>query len=432
MKRIFAALLTGGIFLASCAAPTPLPVSAPPTSSPTSTCSPTPPPATFTPAPSATFTPAPNYQDALLTALPHADDSCLPDKTADDLGIYIYDLTHERELISINPDVPFQFASAFKAPVLSYFLSQCKTYWDTESAEWQAHFLNLEDARNIPFYTSAEYRALLAAELSDVRNWDNIESFFESHRAEQNGVSGAIDKRYFILSKVYAMIARSNNAASAEVLKFVHENCAPVQPPALTCYQPNDISAFNAWFNAFSGISYTEGESQRGLFNWDSVMEKNAAGQSVETRLATFGQQDSCVTSLARLNCSATYGANVWTARDFFRFYNALASSADTRLKNTALALLSLDVESPSRGNLKNLARRMGAASMSKNGHAFFIQGSINTDAGIFVYKDTVYIIVVLGYDAQPSLSLLYGDYSPKGEPLTEQSLLRDLLMSAP
>jgi hypothetical protein len=38
-------------------------------------------------------------------------------------------------------------------------------------------------------------------------------------------------------------------------------------------------------------------------------------------------------------------------------------------------------------------------------------------------------MIAVLGYDAQVSLSLLYGEYAPEGEPLTEGSLLRDFLV---
>jgi hypothetical protein len=145
--------------------------------------------------------------------------------------------------------------------------------------------------------------------------------------------------------------------------------------------------------------------------------------------MPTYGLEDACVTQTARLNCSASSGASVWTARDFFKFYDALYRLKDERARNIGLGLLSVDNPGPARGNLKNLARRMGAVSLSKNGHAHFIHGSINTDAGIFYYENTAFMIAVLGYDAQVSLSLLYGEYAPEGEPLTEGSLLRDFLV---
>jgi hypothetical protein len=118
----------------------------------------------------------------------------------------------------------------------------------------------------------------------------------------------------------------------------------------------------------------------------------------------------------------------MWTARDFFKFYDALYHLGDDRARNAAFNMLAVDNEGPARGNLKNLARKMGAVSLSKNGHAHFILGSINTDAGIFHYQNRTFIVVVLGYDAQPSLSLLYGDYDSKGEPVIDVSLIRDVL----
>ncbi|GAB4547043.1 MAG: hypothetical protein Fur002_22710 [Anaerolineales bacterium] len=433
MKKFFAPLFLC-LTLAACAPSATLApsVTALPSATATPTCTPTSSP-TLTQIPSPKLTPVPLsvvYNQRLLSALPHADDSCLPAQTADDMGIYLYDLYAQQELLSINADVPFQFASAFKGPVLVYFLSQCKAYWDMESPEWQTYFLNQQEARNIPYYSSDEYRALLAAQLTDPQRWDNIEAFFAANRFAQNGAASAIDKRYFILSSVYSMTARSNNPAAGEVLNFVYEHCAPVTPPpnAPACYSRNAISQFNAWFNQFAGIEYAADEPQRGLFKWDTVIEKGENGQTVETKLPTFGIEDACVSQWARLSCSADVGSNAWTARDFFRFYKALAEANDARLKNAALALLGVDAPGAARGNLKNLARRMGAAAFSKNGHAYFIHGSINTDAGILLYKNKAFIVVALGYDAQPSLSLLYGDYSPSGEPLAEQSLLRDLL----
>ena len=377
--------------------------------------------------------PSIEYNQKLLSALPKNDASCLPDKTKDDLGIYIYDLNKSQELVSINADVPFQFASAFKGPVLVYFLSRCEKYWDTESPEWDAYFTQLETARNIPYYASPEYKALIAPYFADVNNWDNIEAFFDANHFTQNGVESRIDKRYFILSKVYGMTTRSNNLAAGEILQFVFDNCQPEPEARLSsssaCYQPNAISEFNLWFNEFSKIVYQDGEARRGLFKWDVVIEKNANGASYNATMATFGLEDKCALQKARLSCSESFGVNEWTARDFFKFYNALYQLTDARARSAALDMLAIDNEGPARGNLKNLARKMGASSMSKNGHAHFIHGSINTDAGIFHYQNGAFIIVVLGYDAQNSLSLLYGDYSPKGEPLIEASLIRDLLV---
>jgi hypothetical protein len=419
------------VSLVSCGVnPTEIPATPMFTSTPT--CTPT---ATATSVSTITPTSVPlsiEYNQKFLSALPGADDSCLPDKTADDLGIYIYDLNQNRELISINADVPFQFASAFKGPVLVYFLSQCKKYWDTTSPEWDVYFTNPALARDIPYYMSPEYKALIAPYFSDVRNWENVEAFFESNRFVNNGLAGVMDKRYFILSKVYSMATRSNNRAAGEVLQFVFDNCQPESgtrlSSSLQCYEPDAISQFNLWFNEFSKITYADEEPRRGLFKWDVVIEKDSNGNSYEADMVTKGQEDQCVTQTAQLNCSKSTGVNVWTARDFFKFYFALYRLGDASVRNAALNMLSIDNEGPARGNLKNLARKMGASSMSKNGHAHFIQGSINTDAGIFHYQNATFVIVVLGYDAQPSLSLLYGDYDPKGAPTIDVSLIRDLL----
>lgn len=372
------------------------------------------------------------YNQRFLSALPSADASCLPDKTTDDLGIYIYDLNKNQELISINAEAQFQFASAFKGPLLVYFLSRCQKYWDPESPAWNAYFADIASARNIERYVSAEYKDQVTQYIADVNHWGNVEAFFASNRFDADGAEGIIDQRFFVLSKVYSMTTRSSNSAAGEILQFVHDNCQPETQPQISstrdCYQPNAISEFNLWFEEFSKISYQNNEARRGMFKWDVVIEKDTSGNPYEEKMATYGLEDKCVTQSAQLSCSASTGMNVWTAKDFFKFYDALYHWGDDRARNAALGMLMIDLQSPARGNLKNLARRMGATSMSKNGHAYFIHGSISTDAGIFYYQNTPFIIVVLGYDAQNSLSLLYGDYTPEGVPLTDQSLIRDLL----
>ncbi|MDD2922121.1 MAG: hypothetical protein PHQ36_07525 [Anaerolineales bacterium] len=369
-----------------------------------------------------------------LSALPGADAGCLPDKTEDDLGVYIYDLSVNQELISINEDAPFQFASAFKAPVLVYFLSRCKKYWDPESPAWDSYIADIEAANNIERYVTPEYRDQVAQYVADVNNWGDMERFFAANRFDANGVEDPIDQRFFVLGKAYSMITRSNNFSTGDILRFVYDNCQPEESAARLsstrdCYQPNAISQFNLWFNEFSNIEYRDDEIQRGLFKWDVVVEDDANGKPYEVTLPTHGLKDKCASQTARLGCvSDIYGKNVWTARDLFKFYKALAYFDDDRARAAALGILAIDKEGPARGNLKNLARKMGATSMSKNGHARFVHGSINTDAGIFYYRDVPFIVVTLGYDAQSSLSLLYGDYASDGSPLTDRSLIRDLL----
>ncbi|HSQ39512.1 MAG TPA: hypothetical protein VLM78_05080, partial [Anaerolineales bacterium] len=228
------------------AVPMPCPT---PTASPHPTVVPTK-PATRTPRP----TPAPDHTRQFLDALPTNPESCHPDQTTDDLGIYIYDLEAERELVSINADVPFQFASAFKAPVLVYFLSSCRQYWDPSSPQWEEYFQNTEAAQNVDLFTSPEYEAALSEFIANPENWTGIGNFSTEHRQVVNDANGAIDTRYFVLGKVYGMIARSSNPATAEVLQIVFENCLDHEPVQIEpeCGGPNAITAFNAWFNDFS------------------------------------------------------------------------------------------------------------------------------------------------------------------------------------
>ena len=178
--------------------------------------------------------------------------------------MYIYDLKEKRELVSINADVPFQFASAFKGPVLVYFLSACRKYWDPSDAGWKEYFRNLETARNIGYYVSPEYEKAVSEFLSDPENWKDIGDFFAEHRYTRNGAGGPIDTRYFVLEKVYGMIAQSSNAATADVLLFVFENCLDQEQIQVEprCGSLNAVTSFNTWLNGFAGIAY-ESESPR-------------------------------------------------------------------------------------------------------------------------------------------------------------------------
>jgi hypothetical protein len=403
------------------ASPTPCPATQTPPASFEPTAVPTK-LATQTPRP----TPLPDYRQRFLDALPTNPESCLPDQTADDLGVYIYDLKDERELVSINADTPLQFASAFKGPVLVYFLSSCRQYWDPSSADWKEHFQNLETARNVDQFVSPEYEQALAEFISNPENWKDIGKFSAEHQQMVNGLGGATDTRYFVLDKVYGMIAQSSNLATADVLNFIFENC-PNRPQfqiEAKCGGDNAITTFNAWFNDFSQITYESGTPRRGLYSWDTVVEK---GQTIT--LSTFGQKDQCANQTAILKCDPAYTAsNTLTARDFFKFYYALYNLEDERVRETAFSLLKVDEPGPAQGNLKNLARNMHAVAFSKNGHAFFINGSINSDAGIVRYEGKDFIVVTLSFNALGPMATLYGTYDSAGNLVTDPGLIQNLL----
>ena len=402
------------------ATPCPTPAASPyPTAVPTQTASPTPRPS-----------PLPDYTRRFLEFLPSNPDSCHPDQTADDIGVYIYDLKANRELVSINADEPFQFASAFKAPVLVYFLSSCRQYWDASSPEWEEYFQNAEAAKHVDQFTSPEYEREVAEFVSNPENWKDVGKFFAEHRQTVNGAGGEIDTRYFVLDKVYAMIAQSQNLATAEVLLFIQENCPRQEQIQIepACGDPNAITNFNAWFNDFSGITYEKGTPRRGLFRWDTVIQNTASG-SEEITLPTFGLKDFCASQTTILKCDPAYiASNVLTARDFFKFYRSLYTSSDARLRTTAFDLLAVDEPGPARGYLKNMTRTMRAISFSKNGHAYFINGSINTDAGIVRHKGNDFIVVTLSFNALSPLTILYGSYDTTGNLVTEPGLIQRLL----
>ncbi len=375
----------------------------------------------------------PACNDLFLEALQTSPDSCLPDRTVEDIGVYIYDLNNRQELVSINADTPFQFASAFKAPVLVYFLSACRKYWDVSSPEWSAYFLDEEAAGKVDWYTSEPYRQKLVSRLADVNGWDHIETFFVENRVRENDVvAGRLDKRYFILSQVFSMVARSSNQAAADVLRFVYDNC--LEPPpviAEPCGGSNPITAFNAWLTDFAGLPDATEESHRGLYEWDVVLEANRRGKWVETTLSTYGLKDACANQFAVLNCSTEKQSrvvNAMTARDFFRFYKALFDMKDERVRETAFALLEIDLDSPSRGNLKNLARAIGAKAASKNGQASYSYASIVTDAGILQYHEDSWIVVTLSFNAQQAIHALYGEYNDSGELISAPGLIQRLL----
>lgn len=407
--------------------PTPSPSPATPAASPSPTAAPT-----QTAVPTRTPTPRPDHTRAFLDALLPGANSCHPDRTAEDIGVYIYDLTDDRELVSVNADVPFQFASAFKGPVLTYFLSSCRAYWDSSSAEWQEHFQDLEAARNIEYYTSADYEQALTEFLSDPKNWKDVGDFSAERRYVSNGLAGDIDTRYFILAKIYGMIAQSRNLATADALKFVYENCLPAEHPQMEadCGGPNALTSFNAWFDQFTGLAYESGAPRRGLYEWNNIVENAADGPREET-LSTSGMTDACANQSAVLKCDPSARAvNTYTARDLFQFYSALYRLDDKTLRGAAFRLLELDEPGPARGPLKNLTRSLGAVSLSKNGHAFYHNGSINADAGIVLYKGRAYVIVTLSFNALESMSRLYGQYDKDGKPAGKPGLIQNLLQT--
>ncbi len=439
--RLISFLLLGGVFfstlLIGCQADMARPEQSAPTRAVSSVAPPVPLRSTDTPG---LVTPSSHDFSActqpFLQALKTSPDSCLPGRTVDDIGVYIYNLNKEQEVVSINADTPFQFASAFKAPLLVYFLSACRKYWDVSSPEWNAYFLDEEAAGKVDWYTSEPYRQKLVSRLADVNGWNHIETFFVENRVQENGVvAGRLDKRYFILSQVFGMVARSGNQAAANVLRFVYDNC--LEPPPVIdeqCGGSNPITAFNAWLTDFADLPDSTSESHRGLYEWGIVLETNRRGKWVESFLSTYGLKDACANQFAVLNCSTEKQSrvvNALTAKDFFRFYKALFDMQDERVREMAFALLKIDLDDPSRGNLKNLARAIGAEAVSKNGQAFYSYASIVTDAGILNDHGDWWIVVTLSFNAQQAIQALYGQYNEEGELISAPGLIQCLLVSS-
>jgi hypothetical protein len=378
--------------------------------------------------PSPTCTLLPDYAGIFREALGTNGMQCLPDKTKQGIGLYVYDLDNEQELAAINADVPFLFASAFKGPLLVYFLKNCKKTWDTTSPEWKSNFLD-GGATNNRWYTSEEYKYKLAVFLSDITNWDSIEDFALTNRAITNGEVGAEDQRYLILAQVRKMVTQSDNSAAGLVLNFVYENCLmdkSTNPIEQECWNPNAISEFNQWFDNFSQIEYKADESRRGLYSFDIVTITDENGNPHDLRMPTYGQVDGCAKQHAFLDCSTDFPPQkAWTARDLFKFYHALFYMNDGEARAVSMEILKIDEPGNARGFLKNLARKMNAETMSKNG----ISSGVLADAGIMEYQGHFYVISTLSYNAVNSMITLYGAYNADGQPVGEQKgLLEELI----
>ena len=408
----------------SSAAPTPSP-------EPTKTATPVPPTETPPPTPSlAPVSPPVTYNQVFLRALGTDPESCLPDKTSHFIGIYIYDLDEERELVSINADTPFQFASAFKGPVMAYFLESCQQIWDPNDPSWETYALETAPQHETNWYQSREYRQKLADQIYNPGGWGEIETFSFDNRPFVGEEAGPIDKRYFILHQVYNMVTESNNISAGSVLNYVFANCLGEEyTNEAACGGPNALTEFNAWFNRFAGVEARMDEARRGLYNWDKLLTQDEDGKLQELEMPTAGLRDTCALARAPLSCGTDMTAvNVYTPRDLFRFYYALYQLPENRVRKTSLDILGVLPNGISRGYLKNLASRLGVRSMSKNGRAAYSGKAIVTDAGIVSYKGKSYVIVTLSYNAVESMELLYGVYL-NGIPVHEEKSLIQLLL---
>ena len=406
-------------------APTPAPV-------PTKTPTPVPPTQRAIPTPSLTPSSPPlTYNQAFLEALGTDEESCLPDKTSGFVGVYIYDLDEDRELVSINADTPFQFASAFKGPVLTYFLESCQQIWDPNDPAWETHALETAPGHESNWYQSKEYRQKLADQIYNAGGWGEIETFSFENRPIADAEAGPLDKRYFILHQVYNMVTESNNISAGDVLNYVFDHCLEKEENnEAACGGPNALTRFNAWFNRFAEIETRMNEPQRGLYNWDTLLMQTEEGKLQELEMPTAGQKDSCVTARASLSCvSDQIAVNAYTPRDLFRFYYALYHLPENRIRKTSMDILGVHPSGISRGYLKNMAATLGVRSMSKNGRAAYSGKSIVTDAGILSHGEKSYVIVTLTYNTVEAMEKLYGYYLENGTLVHEEnSLIQSLL----
>ena len=369
-----------------------------------------------------------DFNSLVLSDIGTSTDSCLPEDTNEGIGIFIYDLDNQRELVSINADIPFQFGSAFKAPLLVYFLSSCRQYWDVNSSIWQDQFLQQKESNDQSWYSSQEYEQLLKEFFSDIHNWGEIQSFTDQNLIQYNDKVTSVDRRYDILEQVYRMVTESNNIAAGNVLNFIIENCKDTQPHEIEqkCGGSNAITEFNYWFNNFSNIEYLDNEMHRGLHSWDTITIVDGNGIKSETRMPTYAIEDSCALQGAFIGCSnSTYVNNAWTARDLFGFYRSLYFLDDESVRTTAFDILKVDIQGNSRGYFKNLSRKLGTVSISKNG----FDGYLLVDAGIINVYDKDFIVVTMSYNALNSMNELYGQYDNSGEPSNGfNGLIEDIL----
>jgi len=433
VRRIPTLCLALAFLLLHASACSPSPRAVPtPTFTPTKT--PTPLPTVEMIPPTATMTPSSppvTYNQAFLDALGTDPESCLPDKTSRFVGVYIYDLDDERELVSINADTPFQFASAFKGPLLTYFLESCQQIWNPDDPAWETHALETAPQDKSNWYQSRAYRQRLAAQIYNPAGWGGIEAFSVDNRPVIDGETGPIDTRYFILHQVYNMVTESNNISAGNVLNYVFENCLKTELNSeAACGGPNALTEFNAWFNRFSGIEYNLDETHRGLFNWDKLLEKNENGIFKEVEMPTTGLKDTCAMARAPLACdSEMTTVNTYTPRDLFQFYSSLYHQPENRIRRTSLDILGVLPTDISRGYLWNLASTLGVRSVSKNGRAEYSGKAIVTDAGILRYQGKSYVIVTLSYNAVDAIETLYGSYLAGGIPVREEESLIQLLL---
>jgi hypothetical protein len=399
---------------------------------PTTTPTPVPPTERAIPTPSLPpSSPAFTYNQAFLEALGTDAESCLPEKTSSFVGVSIYDLDEERELVSINADIPFQFASAFKGPVMTYFLESCQHIWDPNDPTWEPHALESAPAHESNWYQSREYRQKLAAQIYQAEGWGEIETFAFENRPFSDGEAGPMDKRYFILHQVYNMVTESNNISAGDVLNYVFDNCLEEKYISQTaCGGPNALTEFNAWFNRFAGVEYTPDETRRGLYNWDVLLERDEDGHLQELEMPTAGLTDTCALARAPLSCDPDQTAvNAYTPRDLFRFYHGLYHLPENRFRKTAFDILGVLPNGISRGYLKNMAATLGVRSMSKNGRASYAGKAIVTDAGILSYGGKSYVIVTLSYNAVEAMERLYGCYLESGTLVHDEKCLIQLLL---
>lgn len=380
--------------------------------------------------PTPTLAPLPDYSADFLDTLPRDETSCLPDKTSEDIGVYIYDLDRDLVLVAINEQVPFQFASAFKAPVLVYFLQSCPQYWDVTSPEWDAYFADPIPAREEPYYTSDAYKAIVSSQLASVSNWADLPNFFVANRIyDETGEAGPIDQRYFVLPQVYSMIVQSNNVAASLVLDFVYTNCN-VSGCEGDCDQENALRAFNDWFDAFAKIEYGADENRRGLYSWETVIYVDEEGENVTEELPTYGIKDKRVQARTLLECNQNFTAyNVWNSEDLFQFYHRLYQLEPSPMQATAFAILGAPHEGAANGFLKKMAVALEAESISKNGAAILDHAPVISDAGIVQLQGRTFIVVTQSFKAVDSITTLYGAYDGSGQLMGNQGLIGNLLL---
>lgn len=285
----------------------------------------------------------------------------------DTVAPLLYNLTTNQLITSLDAEAGLPVASAFKGPVLMYFIHQVdRAVWNSVPVEYWSVVTNSD----VP----EEYRAA-----------------WEQHRS--------------ILFELHQMLVFSDNPAVGRVLGYVAAQQNRTDP----------IAAFNDWSQAVVGVSQLSGMS-----DWNFGIP--AGMEPVDPRFT--GRK-------INLNFRLLNYSNIFTPRDLGLYYIWYRSEMDEEQQRACNALLRVvhndrgaNVERLAFGNDGTPYSKNGTLPASESAG-----GIVITDAGLVELPDgTEYLVVILSAGAETKIppvfevfdGVLKGDYDDEIENFIE------------